>query len=153
MKLRDLVGLRSIALAFGVILSGCSTPKVEIDPTLNAANAGTIFVYRPTTEWVGMAMDFRVTVDREYIGSLQTGEFISSYVKPGGHAVTVQPHFLSVPDGKPFTIILDTVAAKEYYLRFSQHVDEILTMPGVGTSVSGHVQLQQVTYEVWEQRL
>ena len=152
MRLRDLSGPAATILAINLILSGCQTaPEVTADPLLNPENAARIYVYRPSSQWMGFAIDYRVTLDDRYIGSLETGGFIWSYAAPGERAVTVQSHFLTIPDGKPFTLKVKAKAAEEYYIRFSQHIDSIVMMPGTAVT-TGHNELHLVPYNVWQRR-
>lgn len=146
------IGILSAVIAFGVILSGCGgKPEIVVDPTLNEENAGEIFVYRPWNQWMGLAIDFRVTLDGQYIGSLKTGGYVQGFAAPGDHVIEVQPHFLSIPDGKPGVVTVATEAGERYYIRFSQHLDSII-MAGTSAIPLGHLELQLVPYAAWEQR-
>ena len=146
-------GLPAIILVAGMVVSGCqSRPEIEFDPSLNTANAGTVFVYRPYSQWMGLAIDYRVSLDGAYIGSLKTGKSIQAFATPGEHVITVQPHFLSIPDGKPGTVTITAEAGESYHIRFSQHLDTIV-MAGTSAIPLGHLELHLVPVETWEQRL
>ncbi len=143
----------SALIAFGMLVSGCAgKPEIVVDPALREENAGEIFVYRPSSHWGGLAIDYRVTVDDQYIGSLKTGGYVRSFAAPGDRVITVQPHFLSFPDGKPGTATITAEAGARYYLRLSPYIDDVIITPYTGM-VLGHLELHLVSYEDWEQRL
>lgn len=149
---RNLAGPAATILAINLILSGCQTkPEITADPLLNPENAAMIYVYRPSSQWMGLAIDYRVSLDDRYIGSLETGGYIRSYAEPGERAVTVQSHFLTIPDGRPFTLRVKAKAGEEYYIRFSQNIDSIVMMSGTVVT-TGHNELHLVPYEVWQRR-
>lgn len=134
------------------IVSGCQArPEIFVDPALNADNAGEIFVYRPSSEWLGLAIDQRVMLDGNYIGSLEAGEYVQCYAAPGKHEIVVQPYFLSFPDDKPAIVTVTAEIGRTHYVRFSQHLDEFI-VTGTIPMASGHVELELVPYEVWAQR-
>jgi hypothetical protein len=145
-KLRNLMSVVFIA----VFLTSCATNKaVYIDPQLNFENAAKIIVYRPSSEWMGLANDFRVSLNGNFIGSLKTGKHIESFSAPGENDLTVADYFLGI-EGKPFTTKLVVEKGKTYYVRFSQHIDDMIILPGSGGYMSSHSELQPATKEQWE---
>ncbi len=153
MRNRGDIGILAVIVAAGIVVSGCQArPGIEFDPALNTANAGTVYVYRPSSQWAGLAIDYRVTLDGDYIGSLKTGKYIQAFAPPGDHVITVQPHFFTIPDGKPGTVTITAEAGESYYVRFSQHLDSIIVAGGSGLAL-GHLELNLVPYETWERRL
>ena len=68
---------------------------------------------------MGQAIDFRAYAGEAFLGSLERGEGIAAFVRPGRTEIRVRPHFLGIPDGWPEKLELDLRAGERYYLRFS----------------------------------
>lgn len=94
-------GIRSLILSLSIlILSACSAkPALFLDPSLNESNSGILYIYKPKKEWVGLAVDLRVYIDENYIGSLRPGYSVSARVKPGLRIIEVKPYFALIQDG------------------------------------------------------
>ncbi|MDH3595410.1 MAG: DUF2846 domain-containing protein [Rhodospirillales bacterium] len=147
---RSLIGIPAVVLAVGVILSGCqSAPVIEVDPSLNAENAGAIFIYRPASDWKAATIDYRVTLDGRYIGSLETGRHIEAYARLGERSITIQGYFLSMADGPSITTTVEAEAGESIFIRFSLYIPSN-PIPDIAL---GRLELQEVPFEVWVRKL
>ena len=148
---RQYSGLAALAL-LAAAASGCAaTEEVRQDPNLGPENAAHVTIYRPTGDWMGRAIDFRAYAGEAFLGSLERGEGIAAFVRPGRTEIRVRPHFLGIPDGWPEKLELDLRAGERYYLRFSQFIDTVVPLPS-GTLISGGTQLHTVTETAYDNR-
>jgi len=125
--------MRSIKTGFYVIcvalclLSGCqSYGTVKPDQNYNETNAALIYVYRPSSQWMGLAIDFRASANTVDLGSLDTGGYVKAFVLPKQTTVRVQSFFLGIPDGRPGELELDLKQGETYYIRFNQAIDRVV---------------------------
>lgn len=124
-----------------LLLFGCTTTKkIHVDKSLNSTNAGKIIVYRPSSAWIGLAIDYQVHLNENYIGSLETKKHIETYADPGLHTLTVENVFMGIGD-KSFTTEVKVEAGHVYYMRFFQHLK------------GGRLELKPATYEQWKELL
>lgn len=143
--------LKALLVSLVTFLSACTTnPTVTIDSSLNANNAGKVIVYRPSSAWAGMALDYRVSLDGNYVGSLDTGSYVEFFAPVGTNDISVEDYFMGVGN-KKFTLPLEVNAGQEYYIRFSQHIDNVVYTAN-GSILSGGARLAQVSVEQWKSR-
>ncbi len=127
-----------------LLLPGCqSTSKLKIDPSLNVNNAALVYVYRPSSDFTGVAIDYRVSANSIGFGSLGMGDTLKTYVSPGSASIHVQPHFLGFADGDGVTMNLMLSQGTTYYIQFNQRFDGITPMGNV-TMISGALVLTQL---------
>jgi len=141
----------TLLIGICAFLSACTmNPKVTVDNSLNENNAGKVIVYRPSTAWAGAAIDYRVSLNSHYVGSLDTGRHIEFLAPVGANSVDVEDYFMGVGN-KKFTLPLEINAGQEYYIRFSQHIDNVVYTAN-GSIISGGTRLALVSAEQWEKR-
>lgn len=134
-----------------LLLAGCQ-PVANVKPTTasNDSTTSRVFIYRPTSDWAGVAIDFRATVNGEAVGSLGSGKSVSAVVQPGTVVVKVQDYFLGIA-GSQMAEFKTTVSARQnVYLRFSQRINAIIPT-GAGTAVEGSLILQPVSEVQYEE--
>ena len=144
----------SIILITTSIIVGCSStpPAIYADPSLNEDNAAILHFYRPASSaWMGMAIDYRVLVDNNYVGSLKGSKSISTFVKPGESKVAIHSYFGS-KGNEDLAINVPLEEGKLYYFRFSQHIDDFIYAGPYYQKVTGHGELRLVSKSVWESK-
>ena len=144
---------RLVALALlAAAASGCaSIEAVPPDPNLGPANAAHVTVYRPSSDWMGAAVEYRAYADKVILGVVARGGAIGGFVKPGPATIRVQAHFLGFPDGWPVKLELDLRAGERYFLRFTQYLDSVVPLP-TGAIVTGGLQLRKVSEAIYTNR-
>ena len=147
------ITIQLIALLLSILLSGCAgtPPPIYSDTTLTSENAAKIHVYRPAaTAWLGQAIDYRVYVNENYVGSMGTKKVVETLAPPGECKVAVHPYFRN--DGEEAVSLTQTVNAKEdLYFRFSETIDGVKFGYPV-SQLKGHGELRKVEKEHWEDR-
>ena len=145
--------MRSIPLLFALaVLSACaSIEAVPPDPNLGPANAAHVTVYRPSSDWMGAAVEYRAYADKVILGVVARGGAIGGFVEPGPTTIRVQAHFLGFPDGWPVKLELDLRAGERYHLRFSKYIDTVVPLP-TGAVVTGGLQLRKVSEAAYKHR-
>ncbi len=127
-----------------LLTSGCqSNQNVKIDPTLNTNNAALVYLHRPSSDFAGLAIDYRVSANATALGSLGTGDTLKSFVTPGNTVVKVQPYFLGFADGKAVTMELTLSEGNSYFIQFNQKLNYIAPTE-THTITSGSLVLTQL---------
>ena len=75
-----------------IIISGCTSAKIQAIKSPTPYNASTITVFRPDV-MLAMGNDMIVAVDDKEIAILQNNQFFSALVPPGEHKVSVRATF------------------------------------------------------------
>ena len=148
------VFFKAIIVGVCALASGCTTPGSEeayFEPSLNESNAARIVIYRPSSDWMGQAIDFRVMADDKYVGSLDPGSYVSFFAQEGQREITVRPYWMNIPDGRPVSVMLHAEQKATKYLRFAQYVSSVITGPA-GMQMQGGTKLQEVSKRDWEVR-
>lgn len=133
---------------------GCLTkPFVQLLHNSDKNNATKINIYRAKNDWTAAAIDFRVVLNGEYIGSIKKGTGIERFIPAGDISLEVHPHFMGKPDTGQIKVSLEVGVGEEYTFRFSQHLDDFSYMP-MGDKIkvfriSGHTELNLVPNEAW----
>lgn len=111
--------LRGVALAaMTVAMVACGTPSIQPeDASLNAANSGTLYVFRTPGGIVGAGEVLNVYVDGGFIGGLGDGGTRMRRVPPGKHQITLKSSEMGMQNGFGKDITFDVEAGKDYYLR------------------------------------
>jgi hypothetical protein len=77
-------------VVFAVMLSACSsTKKMSVPDPLKSLDApeGKALLYIVRPNYVGAAINFKVSIDGEYIGLTKGKNYIYTYVAPGKHTI------------------------------------------------------------------
>ena len=145
--------MRAIPLLLGlVVLSACATiEEVPPDPKLGPENAAHVMLYRPTSDWLGSAVEFRAYAGRVILGVLERGGAAGGFVKPGPTTIRVQVYALGMPYWHSDELQLDLRAGERYYLRYSQHIDTLAPLPS-GPVMTVGTELREVTEAAYENR-
>ena len=142
---------KTLLISLSVFLVACTvTPTVNIDSSLNEKNAAKVIVYRPSSAWAGVALDYRISLNDSYVGSLDPGSQVEFFAPVGANSIAVEDYFMGVGN-KKFTMPIEVSAGKEYYIRFSQHIDDVIYTPN-GSILSGGARLTLVSVEQWGSR-
>ena len=143
-------------LVFGLFLFmivGCaSAPDVYVDKSLNAVNSASVYVYRPSGNWVGLAIDYRVYANGQYVGSVKSGKDVHFYLEKGQSEIKVSPYFMGMRDGAETSQKLSVVEGERLYFRFTTSVDGVVFVPGVAAMVTGSKNLQMVSESDWSEK-
>jgi hypothetical protein len=125
--------MKFIFIIFAVLLtSACqSTAHRTPDPSLNSSNSAQVIVYRPKSDWMGAAVEFRAYADDILIGTLTPGSHVNAFIPAGKSTIKVQGHFVGFPDGIPGKRELMLLKGETYYFRFTQQFDGFVVGSGV----------------------
>lgn len=120
------------------IISACQNQAyIKPDLSLNEENSSRVIVYRPKSDWVGIAIDYKVFAGDVDMGSLSAGGYVDVFVPEDKTPVTVQGYFLGFADGKPGIQELVLEKGQTYYLRFTQKLDSVITVGNTHTVKGG----------------
>ena len=145
--------MRSIPLVLAlVVLSACAAiEEVAPDPKLGPQNAAHVTVYRPSSDWMGSAVEFRAYAGRVILGILERGGAVGGFVEPGSTTIRVQVYLLGMPYWRSEELELNLRAGERYYLRYSQHVDSMAVLPS-GPVMSVGTRLLKVSEAAYKNR-
>lgn len=119
---------RIFLILFFILMTGCQKQAyIKPDLSLSQDNASRLIVYRPKSDWVGLAIDYRVFAGNFDLGSIAAGQYVDTFIPSEKTTITVQGHFLGFADGKPAKEELLLERGKTYYFRFTQKFDGIVT--------------------------
>jgi len=79
-----------LIIIFAVILASCSSTKKLATPDPNKtlpapADKALLYVLRPSS--LGFAINFKVSVDDEFLGMTKGRNYIFTYLEPGKHTI------------------------------------------------------------------
>ncbi len=133
-----------------ITIVGCQKQSyIKPDLSLNESNASRLIVYRPKSDWVGIAIDYRVYADKVDLGSLSAGEYVEAFIPSETSTIMVQGHFLGFADGEAVEHQLVLQKGKTYYLRFTQKFDGVITIGNTAT-IKGGLSLSVVEKQYFE---
>jgi hypothetical protein len=108
------------ALFVLAVLTACQTPNAPQDPSLNAANAASIYIYRTQQSFHSLNPEKPYFyIDGQHVANLGTGETTLRLVPPGPHRISGRGTFMFAPAGELGGIDIVTEAGKAYYIRYS----------------------------------
>jgi hypothetical protein len=132
---------RLILIFLLLAISGCQkSTYIKPDPSLNETNAARVIVYRPKSDWMGIAINYKAYAGEVELGSLSPGGYVDAFVPAGISTIKVQGHFLGIADGKPGKQELMLNDGGVYYLRFTQRLDGMVII-GNGSVAYGGLSL------------
>ena len=145
--------MRSIPLLFALaVLTACaSIEAVPPDPNLGPENAAHVTVYRPTSDRLGSAVEFRAYAGKTILGVLERGGAVRGLVEPGPTTIHVRVYLLGMRYWQSTELELDLRAGEPYYLRYSQHVDSLVPLPS-GPVMTVGTQLRRVSEAAYKNR-
>lgn len=138
-----------------LFLTGCiaNAPKQEQDPNLNINNSAHFFIYRPSDDVFGLAIELRVFINDKFVGTLNSGgSDVERLVPPGPTKIEVKPYFIGIQDGKIATAELSTTAGDVHYLRLVQDSGIPVVIGHATTFIGADKGLVKVSEESWNQR-
>jgi len=123
-----------------ILISGCaSTPKYSISNDWDKTKLSRLFIYR--TDVVYHSLDPEEPffyIDGKEVGTLGTGQSISTVVIPGNHTIVVKGPILFMPGFETGNLQFTAEPNKEYYIRYSEDFTGVLitssTPVATGTS-------------------
>lgn len=141
---------RIIVIFLFIIITACQKQSyVKPDLSLNKENSSRLIVYRPQSDWMGIAIDYKVFAGNIELGSLPAGHDVDAFVPSEKTIITVQGHFLGFSDGKPAIQELILEKNNTYYLRFTQKFDGAIVV-GKTYTPKGHLSLVEVQKQDFE---
>ncbi len=143
--------MKRVVLVFLILtIVGCQKQSyVKPDLSLNENNASRLIVYRPKSDWIGIAIDYKVFAGEIGLGSLSAGGYVDVFIPAKKTIVKVQGHFLGFADGEPVQHERVFEQGKTYYLRFVQRIDNVFVAENTYT-VKGGLSLMFVEKQDFE---
>jgi len=142
------------AVLLTLLLNGCSSsPTYKTSPEWDKAKLAKLHVYRTDVAFHSLNPEKPFFyIDGMEFGNLGTGQAITIEVLAGKHVLTVKEPILFMPGYENGKIEIETVENKEYFVRYSKNLSDVIITGSTSAVVTGKTTIQLVNKKYYSER-